>query len=230
MEGNYWWLTFRYTFIHLWKEIIKSSRCVWSQNTGECNICDVSPGEATWSVVTAGHTIVITRYSPPGHFGQNEENNNFLCYLGDIFGNHCTGKFTKEHIVKQSRILNLLADLWRFITNYRWKPLELYSRVSCCGLCELELNLWTCPNWNMLYAICLRLPNIYHHHHFLNTHTLSFLFKRHENFVTLRGKSGEGHRDGNNAQMVKMKKHLYPVRFGWNDTFVQSKIELELMI
>ena len=152
MEGNYWWLTFRYTFIHLWKETIKSSLCVWSQNTGECNICDVSPGEATWSVVTGQWSLATPWWlhvtAPLVTLDKMRKILTF-CVIWEIYLASSGNLFTKEHIVKQSRILNLLADLWRFITNYRWKPLELYSRVSCCGLCELELNLWTCPNWNM---------------------------------------------------------------------------------
>ena len=147
MEGNYWRLTFRYTFIHLCKEIIKSSRCVLSQNTGECNICDVSPGEGPgqWSLAT--HNSDCTLQPPLVTLDKMRKIITF-CVIWEIYLASSGNLFTKEHIVKQSRILNLLADLWRFITNYRWKPLELYSRVSCCGLCELELNLRTCPNWN----------------------------------------------------------------------------------
>ena len=78
-----------------------------------------------------------------------------------------------------------------------------------------------CVSWNRIYELvqiemCLRLPNIYHHHHFLNTHTLSFSFKCHENFVTWRDKSGENHRDGNKAQFLScifFRKKLFSVYY-----------------
>ena len=58
-----------------------------------------------------------------------------FCVIWEIYLASSGNLFTKEHIVKQSRILNLLADLWRFITNSidesHWNFILEYLVVVC---------------------------------------------------------------------------------------------------
>ena len=86
-----------------------------------------------------------------------------------------------------------------------------------------------CVSWNRIYElvqieICLRLPNIYHHHHFLNTHTLS-----HSNVTRISWQYVTNQAriivTGIWLSLVKMKRHLNGVRFWGNETFVHLIFE-----